>query len=129
MADHVSSLPHVLSTVVSDLADLLQKEMRLLRAELSQKLALGIRAGVWMAIAVALLIFAALLSVQACVLGLTAATGMALHWSSLIVAAALGLLAGAAFIKARADVPDQFTPGRSVNQINRDITAVKEQLT
>jgi len=47
----------------------------------------------------------------------------------LIVAAALGLLAGAAFIKAKADVPERFTPGRSVNQINRDITAVKEQLT
>ena len=129
MADHASSLPHVLSTVVSDLADLLQKEMRLLRAELSQKLALGIRAGVWMAIAAVFLIFAGLLFVQACVLGLTAATGLALHWSSLIVAAALGLLAGAAFIKAKADVPERFTPGRSVNQINRDITAVREQLT
>lgn len=129
MADHVSSLPHVLSTVVSDLADLLQKEMRLVRAELSQKLALSIRAGVWMAIASTLLIFAALLFVQACVLALTAATGMALQWSSLIVAAALGLLAGAAFLKARADIPDQLTPGRSVNQIKRDITAAKEQFT
>jgi hypothetical protein len=129
MSDRVSPLPQVLSTIVSDLADLLQKEMRLVRAELSQKLALSIRAGLWMAIAVALLLFAGLLSVQACVLGLTAATGMALHWSSLIVAATLGLLAGAAFIKARADVPDQFTPGRSVNQIKRDITAAKEQFT
>jgi uncharacterized membrane protein len=129
MADHVSSLPHVLSTVVSDLADLLQKEMRLVRAELSQKLALSIRAGVWMVIAAALLIFAALLVVQACVLGLTAATGIALHWSSLIVAAALGVFAGAAFIKGRAEVPDQIAPGRSLYQIKRDITAAKEQLT
>jgi len=129
MADNVSSLPHVLTTVVSDLADLLQKEMRLVRVELSQKLALSIRAGVWMVIAAALLIFAALLVVQACVLGLTAATGMALHWSSLIVAAALGLFAGAAFIKARADVPDQIAPRRSLYQIKRDITAAKEQLT
>ncbi len=129
MADHVSSLPQVLSRVVSDLADLLQKEMRLVRAELSQKLALSLRAGVWMAIAVALLSLAALLALQACVLGLAAATGMALHWSSLIVATALGLLSGAAFIKARADVPDQFIPGRSLNQFKRDITAAKEQWT
>ncbi len=129
MADHVSSMPQVLSRVVSDLADLLQKEMRLVRAELSQKLALSLRAGLWMAIAVALLSLAALLALQACVLGLAAATGMALHWSSLIVATALGLLSGAAFIKARADVPDQIIPGRSLNQFKRDITAAKEQWT
>jgi hypothetical protein len=129
MADHVSSLPHAFTKVVNDLADLLQKEMRLVRAELSQKLALSLRAGVWMVIAAGLLIFAALLVVQACVLGLTAVTGMALHWSSLIVAAALGLFAGPAFIKARADVPDQIAPGRSLYQIKQDITAAKEQLT
>jgi len=129
MAEHVSSLPHAFSRVVTDLADLLQKEMRLARAELSQKLSLSIRAGLWMAIAVVLLIFAALLLAQACVLGLTAATGMALHWSSLIVAAALGFLGWAAFIKARADVPDQLTPSRTLNQVQRDITAAKEQLT
>lgn len=129
MAEHVSSLPHAFSRVVTDLADLLQKEVRLARAELSQKLALSIRAGLWVTIAVVLLIFAALLLVQACVLGLTAATGMALHWSSLIVAGALGLLAGAAFIKAKADVPDQLTPGRTLNQVKRDIIAAKEQLT
>ena len=127
MADQSSSAPHVLSRVVTDFADLLQKELRLARAELSQKLALSLRAGVWIGIAGALLFFAALLIVQACVLGLTSATGIALPWSSLIVAAALGLLAGAACFKARANVPDQFTPSTSLNHIKRDITAVKEQ--
>jgi len=129
MAEHVSSLPHAFSRVVTDLADLVQKEMRLARAELSQKFSLGIRAGLWMTIAVVLLIFAAFCLVHSCVLGLSAATGIALHWSSLIVATALGLLAGAAFIKAKADVPNELTPGRTLDQVKRDITAAKEQLT
>jgi len=48
MADHLknSALPRALSDVVSDLADLFQKEIRLARAELSEKLSLKIRAGV-----------------------------------------------------------------------------------
>ena len=80
MAEHGSSLPHILSRVVADLADLLQKEVRLARAELSQKLAMSLRAGLGIGISVALLIVTALLVAQACVFGLTAATGIALHW-------------------------------------------------
>jgi hypothetical protein len=129
MTDHASPLPHAFSKVVTDLADLLQKEMRLARAELAQKLSLGIRAGLWMTIAGVLLIFAALLIIQACVLGLAATTGIALHWSSLIVGAVLGLAATSAFLKGRTDAPDQFIPGRTLNQVKRDITAAKEQLT
>ena len=61
------------------------------------------------------------------VLGLAAATGFALHWSSLIVAAVLGAVAGAAFAKGKADVPDQLTPDRAINQVKQDIAAAKEQ--
>ena len=129
MAEHVSPLPDAFSKVVTDLADLLQKEMRLARAELTQKLSLGIRAGLWMTIAGVLAIFAALLVIQACVLGLAATTGIALYWSSLIVAAVLGLGATSAFLKGRTETPDQFTPGRTLNQVKRDLTAGKEQLT
>ena len=56
MADHLknSALPRALSEVVSDLADLFQKEIRLARAELSEKLSLKIRAGVWISVAAGL---------------------------------------------------------------------------
>jgi hypothetical protein len=124
-----SSLPNAFSKVITDLADLMQKEMRLARAELSEKLSISIRAGVWMSVAAALAVVTALLIVQACVLGLAAATGLALHWSSLIVAAVLGAAAGAAFAKGNADIPDQFTPDRAINQVKQDIAAAKEQFT
>jgi hypothetical protein len=114
---------------MTDLAELIQKEMRLARAELSAKLSIGIRAGIWMSAAAFFAIIAALLVVQACVLGLATATGLALHWSSLIVAAVLGVLAAAAFTKGKADVPDQLAPDRAINQVKRDIEVAKEQFT
>jgi len=72
---------------------------------------------------------AMLLVVQACVFGLSAATGIALHWSSLIVAAGLAVVAAAAFAKGKAGVPDQIAPDRTITQVKQDFAAAKEQLS
>ena len=129
MAEQYSSLPNAFSKVVTDLADLMQKEMQLARAELSEKLSISIRAGVWMSAAAVLAITSVFLIVQASVWGLSAATGIALHWSCLIVAAVLAAAAGAGFSKGRADVPEQLTPDRAINQVKQDIAVAKEQFT
>jgi hypothetical protein len=129
MAEQYSSLPNSFSKVITDLADLMQKEMRLAQAELSEKLSISIRAGVWMSAAAVLAIVGGFLIVQAVVLGLSAATGIALHWSCLIVAAVLAGAAGAAFAKGKADVPDQFTPDRALNQVKQDVAVAREQFT
>ena len=129
MAEQYSSVPNAFSQVVTDIADLMQKEMRLARAELSEKLSISIRAGVWMSVATVLAIASGFLIVQASVLGLSAATGIALHWSCLLVAAVLAAAAGAGFTKGRADVPDQLTPERAINQVKQDIAVAKEQFT
>jgi Putative Actinobacterial Holin-X, holin superfamily III len=123
-----TSLPEAFSRVMTDLADLIRKEMRLARAELSTKLSIGIRAGIWMLAAAFFAIVAALLVVQACVLALATTTGLALHWSSLIVAAALGILAAAAFAKSKTDAPEQLTPDRAINQVKRDIKVARSSL-
>jgi uncharacterized membrane protein YgcG len=122
------SLPEALSTVVSDLADLMQKEVRLAKAEIAHNLSLGVRAGIWMAAAALIAIVAFLLLVQACVLGLSAATGLALHWSSVIVAVVLGLAAAATYAKARADGPE-LTPDRTIHQVKQDVAVAKEQFS
>jgi len=129
MAEQYSSLPHAFSKVITDLADLMQKEMRLAQAKLSEKLSISIRAGVWMSAAAVLAVASGFLIVQASVLGLSAATGIALHWSCLIVAAVLAAAAGAGFSKGRADVPEQLTPDRAINQVKQDISVAKEQFT
>lgn len=123
------SLPNAFSKVITDLADLLQKEVRLARVELSEKLSITFRAGIWISAAALLCIVAVLLVVQACVLALSAATGIAPHWSCLIVAAILGAAAGAAFAKGQADIPSQIAPDRAINQVKQDIAAAKEQFT
>ncbi len=129
MAEQYSytSLPNAFSRVITDLADLLQKEMRLARAELSEKLSSSIRAGLWIVMAAVLAMVATLLIVQASVFGLSAATGLALHWSSLVVAAVLALAAAAAFAKGKSDVPDPIAPDRTITQVKQDIAAAKEQ--
>jgi hypothetical protein len=129
MAEQHSSLPNSFSQVITDLADLMQKEVRLAQAELTEKLSISIRAGVWMSAAAVLAIMGGFLIVQAIVLGLSAATGIALHWSCLIVAAVLAGAAGAAFAKGKADVPRQFTPDRAINQVKQDIAVAREQFT
>ena len=122
------SMSEAFSRVVSDLADLIQKEMRLAKAEIANKITLGVRAGVWMLVAAALGSIALLLVIEACVFGLSAATGLALHWSSLIVAAVLGAIAAASFAKGKADTPS-LAPDRAVHQVKRDIAVAKEQFS
>ena len=122
------SMSEAFSRVVSDLADLMQKEMRLAKAEIANKITLGLRAGVWMSVAAVFGIIALLLVVQTCVFGLSAAAGLALHWSSLIVAAVLGAIAAVSFAKGKADTPS-LAPDRAVHQVKRDIAAAKEQFS
>ena len=123
-----AALPHVVSSVVADLADLFQKEMRLARAELSAKISTKIQAGVWMSAAGVLGLIAALLVVQAAVFGI-ASYGIALHWSSLIVAGVVAAIAAIFFFKGRSDAKEELAPTRTINQVKRDIATAKEQLS
>ena len=123
-----AALPRALSDVVADLADLFQKEMRLARAELSEKISTKLHAGIWMSAGGVLAVVAVLLLVQAAVFGI-ASFGIALHWSCLIVAGALLAIGAGAYFKGKADAQEELTPTRTMNQIQRDIRATKEQLS
>jgi hypothetical protein len=131
MADGLknSALPRALSEVIADVADLIQKEMRLARTELSEKLSLKIQGGIWMGAAGLLAVIAVLVLIEAAVFGLAGATGLALHWSCLIVAGVLAIAAAAAFAKGRADSQEELVPERSLHQVKEDIAAVKEQFS
>jgi hypothetical protein len=123
-----STLPRALSDVVADLADLVQKELRLARAELSENLFAKFRAGVWMSTAGVLGLIAAFLAVQALVFGI-ASFGIAMHWSCLIVAGILAAVAALAYYKGHVDAQKEITPMRSIHQIKQDISTTKEHLT
>jgi len=123
-----ASLPHMLSGVVADLADLFQKEMRLARAELSAKITTKIQAGVWLSAAGVLGLITVVLVVQAAVFGI-ASYGIALHWASLIVAGVVAAIAAILFFKGRSDAKEELAPTRTINQVKRDIATAKEQLS
>ena len=122
-----TALVGAFSDVVGDFADLLQKEMRLAKAELSAMLSAKLRAGMWMSVAALLGIFAALVLIEAAVFAI-AAYGIALHWSCLIVAAVLAVVGAAAYAKGSADAREEITPTRTLHQVQQDIATAKEQL-
>jgi Putative Actinobacterial Holin-X, holin superfamily III len=123
-----AALPHTVSNVVADLVDLFQKEIRLGRAEISDKITTKLQAGVWMSAAGVLALIAGLLVVQAVVVGI-ASYGIALHWSCLIVAGVLAAFAVMLFFKGRFDAKGELAPTRAINQVKQDIATAKEQLS
>jgi hypothetical protein len=123
-----AALPNAVSDAVSDLADLFQKELRLARAEISDKIATKLQAGVWMSAAGVLALIALVFGLQAAVFAI-ASFGFAMHWSCLIVAGVIAAIAVIAFLKGRSDAQEELTPNRTIHQVKRDISTVKEQLT
>jgi putative superfamily III holin-X len=123
-----SGLMQAVTDLFADLADLLQKELRLAKTEITEKIVARLRASVWMVAAGVLAIVAVLLLIEAAVFGI-ASFGIALHWSCLIVAGVLLLIAAAAFFQGRAAAEGELLPTRTAKQISQDIKTAKEQLT
>ena len=112
----------------ADASDLFRKEMRLAKAELTHAISSGLRAGVWMAVAGVLGLVAALLLIQAIVFAL-ASLGLGFGWASFVVALALTAVAAGAFFYGRSLARGARKPERTLRQVNRDITAAREQFT
>jgi uncharacterized membrane protein YqjE len=122
------AFPQAVFELGANAADLIQKEIRLAREEISSNLAIKARATAWILAAGLLALFAALLIVQALVMGI-ASYGVAVHWACLIVAAVLLLLAALFFLKGRAGIATEILPARTMHQIKRAISDIKEHLT
>jgi hypothetical protein len=123
-----SVLVTALTDVLADLSDLVQKELRLARAEIGAKITSKLHASGWIAAAAALLFIAALLAVEAIVFGL-ASFGLALHWACALVAvffAAAGLVT---FSYGRSLAEEELFPSRTIRQVTNDLATAKEQVT
>jgi len=116
------------SDVLTDLSDLISKELRLAKAEIADKIASKLQASLWMAVAGVLGLVVLLLLVEAAVFAV-ASFGFALHWACLLVAGAVALIAVGAFLYGRSAAAEDIMPSRTMNQINQDIRTAKEQLT
>ena len=130
MADEApreSALLRSFSDLMTDLADLFQKELRLAKAEIAANISKKFQAGLWMSVAGLFGLFAALLVIQALVFALIS-WGLAPYWACLLVAILLGCAGAASFAKGRADAAKGLTPERTLSQIKKDIKSTKEQL-
>ena len=123
-----STLPRALSASVADFADLVQKEMRLARAEIGEKLATKVHAVAWMIVA-AMLGFVAILLMMAGLVIWISTLGISLPAAYLIVAAATAGLAMIAYYAGRDYARESLAPERTIHQVNRDIQETKETLS
>jgi Putative Actinobacterial Holin-X, holin superfamily III len=123
-----SGLARALTDLLADLADLVQKEMQLAKTEITEKITVRLRASVWMVAAGILGLIATLLLLEAVVFAI-ASFGVPLHWSCLLVAAALAAGAFTTFYHGRSVAEEGLLPTRTANQITQDIKTVKEQWT
>jgi uncharacterized membrane protein YqjE len=130
MAEHWkdSRLPNVLAEVVGDVADLLQKEVRLARVEITQKVTAVLTGGGWMAGAAFLGALAVLVVVEAIIFAI-AARGISVPLACIIVAAGLFVLGACAFFYGKQQAAQGVAPDRTLRQVQQDIRVAKEQLS
>jgi hypothetical protein len=123
-----STAASALRDVLGDLTDLVQKEMRLGQAELTANLSTKLEGGVWLGTAAAFAGVAFLLVVQAAVFAI-ASYGVSMHWSCLIAAGVVSLVALLAYFVGRKDADVALMPRRTIHQIQKDVILSKEQIT
>jgi hypothetical protein len=122
------TLPEAFSEVLSDVAELFRKELRLAKAELASNVSTKLRGGIWLAIT-GLLGLAAFALVLGSLVSWVATLDISLPAAFLIVAAGVGLAAILAYLAGRKDAEKALTPSRTIRQVRQDIDITKEQLT
>jgi uncharacterized membrane protein YgcG len=122
-----STLPRAIADAVSDLSELVAKQIQLAKAEIAANISSGVAASAWAIAAALFFLFAALLIVEAAVFAI-ASLGIPLYWACVIVAAVLAAIGAGLIVYARSVSPNALSPARTLRQINKDITAAKEQL-
>jgi hypothetical protein len=124
-----SDLLRAVPELLTDLSDLIQKELRLARAEINRGLKGGIRAGIWMGVAALFALVAIGLIAEGLVFAI-ASSGLAMYWSCFLVALLFAALGGAAVLLGRNGVSgEDLAATRTVRQLNQTIKTAKEQLT
>jgi hypothetical protein len=122
------TLPEAFSEVLSDVAELFRKELRLAKAELASNVSTKLRGGIWLAIT-GLLGLASFALVLGSLVSWVATLDISLPAAFLIVAAGVGLAAILTYLAGRKDAEKALAPSRTIRQVKQDIDITKEQLT
>jgi cytochrome c biogenesis protein CcdA len=121
-----SGLVRAATDLFADLSDLIQKEIRLARAEIVHKLSVNVRGGIFMAVAGVIGFLAVIFILEGITFGIVAA-GLAAYWACFIVAAGLLVIAAGVFIAGRSQAEADLAP-RTTRQLGATLRTAKEQL-
>ncbi len=118
----------LISDVFAQITGLFQTEIRLLRAELNEKISLVVRGVVLLAVAAVLMLAALFLLLQALV-GWLVMLGLAPPLAALAVGGGVLIIALiAVFIAARSLSAKRLAPRRSLDQLSREARTIKDHL-
>jgi predicted phage tail protein len=126
-AHRTFSTTDLLSSTFQHFGDLVKSEIALAKAEIADRVATKAMGGVWMVMAGGVLLLAVAIALEAAIFAI-AATGIALHWSCLIVAGAMLVLSLILFLIGRSSLNASLAPERSLRQLNRDVATAREQV-
>jgi uncharacterized membrane protein YqjE len=126
--NRISAAVRTFGDLFGDLADLFGKELRLAQSELKHGLANLTQAAVMFVGAGVIALFAVLLLLVG-VVHLIASFGLPLHWSYMLVAVVLLVIAGIIFYVGRAKASaDNLIPRRTLVQLGETARTLKEQI-
>lgn len=123
----VRSVPELVASVATDLADLMRKESELLRTELSQKISTAQKAALGIGAGAVMLLGAFLSLLAAAVIGLSYVIPAAL--AAAVVAAVTGLIGVILVaVAAKKTQPSELRPEHFTEQVRRDAQMIREQM-
>jgi uncharacterized membrane protein YqjE len=121
-------LTSAITRAVSDIAYLLQTEIRLARTELSEKLGKVASGGILIG-AGAVLALAGLIVLLLAIVQWLAIAGLPLEWSLLLVGAVVLALGAVLLMKGTNNMKGSaLVPHRTIDQLKADLSIVKEQM-
>jgi drug/metabolite transporter (DMT)-like permease len=127
--DERRSIMGLFSDVVDEAAGLFQTELRLLRAEISDKLGRVANSSVALAVGAVCTLAALIMLLQGVVRWLAIA-GIPEQWGFLLVGVIVGGLGVGLLLKGVADLKAaSLVPQRSIDQIKQDFATMKEHVT
>ena len=120
------STAHLFIEAVAQMAGLFRTEIRLVRTELSEKVAKAVNAIALVAGAIVLLLAGLIILLEGVVAWLIVA-GLEAHWAELLVGAVVGIVGFALLFSALSALKvSNLKPGRALEQVHKDMAIAKE---
>lgn len=122
------STPQLFTEVFAQVTELMRAELRLMRAEVGEKLT-QMATGAALIGATAVVMIAALVLILHGLAAWLVALGWQPHWAALLVGAVVAAIGVVMLMKAMSDLKaSNLKPDRTLHQLNKDLNVAKEQV-